>query len=576
MQTLIAVLGWTVCALAALVAGFSLAMFYFTRRDNNYGKELPRSAFWLLTLFLLLAIAVVLELDYSKFHLLWLAPVAALAALAGDYIPRFSLRWYRDFRAERKRTRVDRRLNAYRNRRGYPRVVAKANAAVAAFKSGEEHDLVSLYERGVVHAVAGGNTIRSIEAGLLNCSDSPLKVLVRAGTYFVATGSHQNMVTRQDYWIHLAPSQQQKVEIEATCINAERPIPGLWDRFSGVRMVPTDLASFLTEAKREDAMTIQAGVWTLTDSYSRERVISRLISRDRAGNTWHPITEENCDRAAEILDKLGIAHHLQPLLRTENYDSGTYIGQFRSGKRHGSGKYTWKDGTTFEGDWRDGEPNGLGIKVFTDGARYEGRFDNGREIGGSCTFPDGSRASSLRNANGQWEHTAIPRAEGRTAAASGGSGDTDKYEKLLEGGIAGLTENTSTTRGEIYERARTALLAELRGATPALAESAITQERLTLEMAIRRVEAKAAAASRGDGNTAEFQEWLERGIVGLAENTSKTRAEMYERMRSRFEIELRRTSGTNENSIAQALRSLDAAIQNVEAKAKEPAKTTHL
>src|SRR5262249_12900661 len=44
----------------------------------------------------------------------------------------------------------------------------------------------------------------------------------------------------------------------------------------------------------------------------------------------------------------------------------------------------------------------------------------------------------------------------------------------------------------IYERARQALLAQLRGVTPALEESDITRERLALEESIRKVEAESA------------------------------------------------------------------------------------
>ena len=47
-------------------------------------------------------------------------------------------------------------------------------------------------------------------------------------------------------------------------------------------------------------------------------------------------------------------------------------------------------------------------------------------------------------------------------------------------------------RRALYERARTALVAQLRGVTPPLNESEITRERLALEEAIRKVEAEAA------------------------------------------------------------------------------------
>jgi hypothetical protein len=66
------------------------------------------------------------------------------------------------------------------------------------------------------------------------------------------------------------------------------------------------------------------------------------------------------------------------------------------------------------------------------------------------------------------------------------------YYPLISRAVGELKKNTGENRRAIYERARTALLAQLRGVTPALEESDITRERLTLEESIRKVEAEAA------------------------------------------------------------------------------------
>src|SRR5262249_15933316 len=58
--------------------------------------------------------------------------------------------------------------------------------------------------------------------------------------------------------------------------------------------------------------------------------------------------------------------------------------------------------------------------------------------------------------------------------------------------VAALDKNSGENRRAIYERARTALLAQLRGVTPPLSESDITRERLALEESIRKVEAESA------------------------------------------------------------------------------------
>jgi hypothetical protein len=70
------------------------------------------------------------------------------------------------------------------------------------------------------------------------------------------------------------------------------------------------------------------------------------------------------------------------------------------------------------------------------------------------------------------------------------------YYPLIAKAVAGLEKNTGDQRRALYERARTALVAQLRGLDPSLSESEITRERLALEEAIRKVEAEAARKAR--------------------------------------------------------------------------------
>jgi len=72
------------------------------------------------------------------------------------------------------------------------------------------------------------------------------------------------------------------------------------------------------------------------------------------------------------------------------------------------------------------------------------------------------------------------------------------YHPLISRAVAGLDKNTGEIRRALYERARSALVIQLRSVEPALNESDITRERLALEEAIRKVEAEAAKRSRPD------------------------------------------------------------------------------
>jgi hypothetical protein len=66
------------------------------------------------------------------------------------------------------------------------------------------------------------------------------------------------------------------------------------------------------------------------------------------------------------------------------------------------------------------------------------------------------------------------------------------YYPLIARAVAGLDKNNGENRRALYERARAALIGQLRSVTPALNESDITRERLALEESIRKVEAESA------------------------------------------------------------------------------------
>jgi hypothetical protein len=76
------------------------------------------------------------------------------------------------------------------------------------------------------------------------------------------------------------------------------------------------------------------------------------------------------------------------------------------------------------------------------------------------------------------------------------------YFPLIARAVAGLDKNTGEIRRALYERARIALVNQLRSVEPALPESEITRERLALEEAIRKVEAEATPRSRPDADDA--------------------------------------------------------------------------
>ncbi|MGA7040041.1 MAG: hypothetical protein WBZ08_16835, partial [Pseudolabrys sp.] len=74
------------------------------------------------------------------------------------------------------------------------------------------------------------------------------------------------------------------------------------------------------------------------------------------------------------------------------------------------------------------------------------------------------------------------------------------YYPLISRAVSGLDKNTGENRRALYDRARAALVSQLRGVLPALDETDITRERLALEESIRKVEAEAAKRPRADAS----------------------------------------------------------------------------
>src|SRR5580658_787095 len=72
------------------------------------------------------------------------------------------------------------------------------------------------------------------------------------------------------------------------------------------------------------------------------------------------------------------------------------------------------------------------------------------------------------------------------------------YHPLIARAVDGLGTSTGEARRALYERARAALVAQLRGIEPPLSEADITRERLALEDAIRKVEAETVRKARAE------------------------------------------------------------------------------
>ena len=76
------------------------------------------------------------------------------------------------------------------------------------------------------------------------------------------------------------------------------------------------------------------------------------------------------------------------------------------------------------------------------------------------------------------------------------------YYPFISRAVSGLEKNSGENRRALYERARKALVDQLRAVQPPLSETDITRERLALEESIRKVETEAVRNTRGPAPSA--------------------------------------------------------------------------
>ena len=70
----------------------------------------------------------------------------------------------------------------------------------------------------------------------------------------------------------------------------------------------------------------------------------------------------------------------------------TYEGEWRNGKGHGKGSYTFPNGEKYIGEYKEGEVHGKGTLTFPDGEKYEGEWKNNKMHGkGIHSFPNGTK-----------------------------------------------------------------------------------------------------------------------------------------------------------------------------------------
>ena len=85
------------------------------------------------------------------------------------------------------------------------------------------------------------------------------------------------------------------------------------------------------------------------------------------------------------------------------WEGEKYEGEFKDGYRHGQGTYTWSNGDKYIGEFNNDKPNGQGTYTWSDGRKYEGEFKDGIKHGqGTFTSVMGNKYVGEWKENKSW------------------------------------------------------------------------------------------------------------------------------------------------------------------------------
>ena len=87
-----------------------------------------------------------------------------------------------------------------------------------------------------------------------------------------------------------------------------------------------------------------------------------------------------------------------------------FEGQFKDGKKHGQGTYTFANGDVYKGQFKDDKKHGQGTEFYESGNKYEGQFKDGLKNGlGTYFYENGDKyegqfKDDLKNGQGSFKY----------------------------------------------------------------------------------------------------------------------------------------------------------------------------
>jgi hypothetical protein len=171
-------------------------------------------------------------------------------------------------------------------------------------------------EKGKIAVEAEGAGLSVVSVTIKKTTQEKFKVLIPVGTYFVAKGNYQSMVSRGKVIADLTVNKEFTVSVPASCANASKEVPRKGDKFD-IALSPQaeDLRKLMEviAKKNPGEVVTQVAVWIVTDDISRGTLDSRY-RRFRgfapvlpfAGGGEPAASDEDVIKAMALVEEAGI------------------------------------------------------------------------------------------------------------------------------------------------------------------------------------------------------------------------------------------------------------------------------
>jgi len=133
-------------------------------------------------------------------------------------------------------------------------------------------------------------------------------------------------------------------------------------------------------------------------------------------------------------------------------DGSSYRGEFKQGKRDGTGTMIWRSGpmknATYNGEWKANKIDGRGILAYPSGNRYDAEFKQDKRHG-TGTFVGGVGSRKGESYTGEWKANLIDGAG--TYRYADGSQYIGEFKNGLRDGRGKMTWNSGPHKGDAYD-----------------------------------------------------------------------------------------------------------------------------